>query len=82
MKTKTDMASAGKKLRELRGIRTRSGVARELSMAYSTLQSYEDGTRTPPGRVKQKLADYYGVQVEAIFLPEETTKTTTITARR
>ena len=67
MKDKVDMAKAGKKLRELRGIRTRSGVARETCIAYSTLQSYEDGTRTPPGDVKKKLADYYGVTVESIF---------------
>ena len=71
MKAKVDMAKAGKRLRELRGIRTRRGVSNELCIAYSTLQSYEDGTRTPPGRVKQKLADYYGVPVESIFFAEE-----------
>ena len=67
MKRKPDSEKAGKRLRELRGIRTRKGVADELCMAYSTLQAYEDGTRTPSGRVKQKLADYYGVTVESIF---------------
>ena len=71
MKDKVDMEKAGKKLRELRGIRTRSGVARETGIAYSTLQSYEDGTRTPPGKVKQKLAEYYGVPVESIFFPKQ-----------
>ena len=71
MKEKVNMAIAGAKLRELRGIRTRTGVAKELCMAYSTLQSYEDGTRNPPGRIKKKLADYYGVTVESIFFPEE-----------
>ena len=71
MKAKVDMAKAGKKLRELRGIRTRRGVSKELSIAYSTLQSYEDGTRTPPGRVQHKLADYYGVPVESIFFAKE-----------
>ena len=67
LEKKVDMEKAGKRLRELRGIRTRTGVCNELCMAYSTLQSYEDGTRTPPGRIKQKLADYYGVSVESIF---------------
>lgn len=71
LKDKVDMAQAGKKLRELRGIRTRSGVSRETGIPYSTLQSYEDGTRTPPGRVKQKLADYYGVPVGFIFFAKE-----------
>lgn len=70
MREKIDMKKAGKRLRELRGIRTRRGVARELSMAYSTLQSYETGDRTPTGSVKQKLADYYGVSVESIFYAE------------
>ena len=71
MKEKVNMAIAGGKLRELRGIRTRTGVAKELCLPYSTLQSYEDGTRTPPGRIKKKLADYYGVTVDSIFFPSK-----------
>lgn len=67
MSSKIDMVEAGKRLRELRGIRTRTGVAHETGIPYSTLQSYEDGTREPSGQVKQKLADYYGVPVESIF---------------
>lgn len=62
-----NMQEAGQRLRQLRGIRTRSGVAREIGIPYSTLQSYEEGQRTPSGRNKQKLADYYGVPVEFIF---------------
>ena len=62
-----NMQEAGQRLRQLRGIRTRSGVAREIGIPYSTLQSYEEGQRTPSGRNKQKLADYYGVPVELIF---------------
>ena len=64
---KVNMTEAGKVLRRLRGIRTRTGVSRELGIPYSTLQSYEDGTRTPTGKVRQKLADYYGVKVQDIF---------------
>ena len=67
MERKVDMAEAGKRLREIRGIRTRSGVSRQTGIPYSTLQSYEDGTREPNGQTKQKLADYYGVSVEEIF---------------
>ena len=66
-----DTVRAGKKLRELRGIRTRAGVARELNIPYSTLQAYEDGTRSPSGPVMKKLADYYGVSHESIFLSGE-----------
>ena len=65
--SKVDMVVSGKRLRELRGIRTRIGVARTLNIPYSSLQSWEEGTREPSGRTKQKLADYYGVPVEAIF---------------
>lgn len=67
MEKKVNMAEVGKRLRELRGIRTRSGVSRQTGIPYSTLQSYEDGTREPTGHVKKQLADYYGVPVEKIF---------------
>ena len=64
---KVDMVEAGKRLRQLRGIRTRSGVARELEISYAALAFYENGQRQPSGSVKKKLADYYGVPVEFIF---------------
>ena len=67
MKAKIDMTEAGKRLRKLRGIRTRTGVAHETGLPYSTLQSYEDGTREPSSAIKKRLADYYGVPVESIF---------------
>lgn len=57
----------GKKLRELRGIRTRTGVAREIGMAYSTLESYEMGYRFPSAKAQQRIADYYGVSKVSIF---------------
>lgn len=65
--SKVNMEESGKRLRELRGIRTRSGVSKVLGIPYSTLQSYEEGKREPTGSVKQKLASYYGVSVEEIF---------------
>ena len=61
------MVKVGRRLREIRGIRTRSGVSRQTGIPYSSLQSYEDGTREPSGDTKQKLAEYYGVSVEEIF---------------
>lgn len=67
MEKKTNMAEAGKRLLELRGIRTRAGVSRITGIPYSSLESYEFGTREPSGEVKKKLADYYGVPVESIF---------------
>lgn len=64
----------GKRLRQLRGIRTRRGVCNELCIAYSTLGSYEDGTRNPPPEMRKKLAGYYGVRESDIFLPIKTAK--------
>lgn len=64
---KADAVEAGRRLRQLRGIRTRNGVAREVGVSYSALAFYESGDRTPSGPVKKKLADYYGVPVEFIF---------------
>ena len=72
--SKVDMIESGKQLRKLRGIRTRSGVSRETGVPYSTLQAYENGEREPAGNVKRRLADYYGVPVTDIFLPQKTTK--------
>ena len=68
LKKKIDMEAAGKRLRELRGIRTRTGVAKEVGIPYSTLQSYEEGKREPSQNIKIKLAGYYGVPVEYIFI--------------
>ena len=57
----------GKRLIELRGIRTRTGVAKELGIAYSALCNYENGLRIPPDDVKVLIADYYGKTVQEIF---------------
>ena len=62
-----NMDEAGKRLKQLRGIRTRSGVSRETGIPYSTLQAYEEGQRQPSGSTMKKLADYYEVPVEFIF---------------
>ena len=67
MDKKERMVESGKILRKLRGIRTRTGVARELGISYSALAFYEAGQREPSGRVKAKLAAYYGMPVEQIF---------------
>lgn len=71
-KNNVNMVEAGRILRRLRGIRTRTGVAKEVGISYSALAFYECGQRTPSGAVKKKLADYYGVSVDDIFLPANT----------
>ena len=67
IQVKTKSAEIGKRMRVLRGIRTRSGLAKELGIPYSTLQSYEEGTRNPPEAFKDKFASYFGVSKESIF---------------
>ena len=62
-----DPIEMGKRLRDVRGIRTKKGVSRELGIPYSTLCSYESGTRCPPPAVRIRIADYYGVSVESLF---------------
>ena len=66
-----DAITVGKRLRELRGIRTRKGVSRELGIPYSSLQAYEEGWRNPSENVKELLAGYYGVSKELIFYTNE-----------
>ena len=66
-KRKADPKAVGKRLRELRGIRTRTGVAKELGISYSLLSFYESGGRSPSPVNQKKLADYYGVSEDSIF---------------
>lgn len=60
----------GRRLRELRGIRTRAGVARAIGVSYAAMCYYESGQRIPPDDVKMQIADYYGKTVSDIFYPE------------
>lgn len=62
-----DMKIAGAKLKELRGCRTKSGVAREVGISASALSAYEIGERVPRDEVKERLCAYYGVSVPDVF---------------
>lgn len=65
--TKEQAVTVGKKLRELRGIRTRVGVARALGISASALQAYETGERMPRDPVKERIAAYYETTVGELF---------------
>lgn len=67
MKKERDPAEIGKELRQLRGIRVRTGVARELGISYSMLSKIEDGLRIPGEELKERIAKYYGKTVDEIF---------------
>lgn len=66
-----DPKEVGKRLRTLRGIRTRSGVAREIGINQNSLQTYENGSRNPSPERMLMLARYYGKSVEEIFFTKE-----------
>lgn len=56
-----NMKDVGNRLRELRGIRTRVGVAKELNINPTRLANYEHGTRCPDDDMLDRLANYYKV---------------------
>lgn len=62
-----DVKASGRKLRELRGIRTQTGVAKETGLSKQQISDYERGTRRPPDEAKVILAKYYGLGIEDIF---------------
>ena len=61
----------GEKLKELRGVRTRVGVARELGISPTKLANYEHAYGIPPDAMKVKLARYYGTTVEELFFDQQ-----------
>lgn len=59
--------TTGEKLRELRGCRTATGVAKDLGISYSALLKYENDERNPSDEVKVRIANYYKKSVQSIF---------------
>ena len=64
--------SAGRLLRELREAQKRNlrGAAEELGLAPSQLSRIERGERSLTPQASQRLANYYGIQSEALALAE------------
>lgn len=60
----------GKKLKELRGKRSVTEVAKAVGVSHSSISMYEIGERVPRDDVKIKLANYFGVSVESIFFAD------------
>ena len=65
-----DPKVVGERLKAVRGIRTRTGVAKELGISYSLLSFYEIGERVVSPKNRKKIADYYGVSEESLFYIE------------
>ena len=74
--TNVSASEIGRRLRILRGVRTRTGVAREVGISYSALSKYEDGWKIPNDKTKALIANYYGVSVQSIFFAPEYDVTT------
>lgn len=56
------------KLIQLRGNRSQEEVATALGISVSALSMYEQGNRIPRDEIKIRMAEYYGISIEALFL--------------
>lgn len=56
------------KLIELRGNRSQEEVAKALGISVSALSMYEQGKRIPRDEIKIRMAEYYGISLDALFL--------------
>lgn len=57
-----------KKLIELRGNRSQEEVAKALGISISALSMYEQGNRIPRDEIKIRMASYYNISLDALFL--------------
>jgi transcriptional regulator with XRE-family HTH domain len=53
---------------KLRGERSQEEVAKALGISISALSMYEQGNRIPRDEIKVKMAEYYGISIESLFL--------------
>lgn len=56
------------KLIALRGKRSQDEVAKALGISVSALSMYEQGNRIPRDEVKIRMAEYYKISIESLFL--------------
>lgn len=61
------MNKIGKRLRKLRGKRSRREVAEGLGLSVSTIGMYENGQRIPRDKMKIKIAKYFDTDVKTLF---------------
>ena len=64
----------GKRLKALRGKRTKTSVANALGVTRSSYVKYERDERVPRDEVKKRIASFYDTSVESIFFANESTK--------
>ena len=68
-------AEIGKRLRLLRGIRTRAEVEKATGISQGRLGNYEHGTRVPNDEAKVILSNYYGISVQELFFADSNNET-------
>lgn len=56
-----------------RGEKSRGEVAKAVGISESAVSMYETGARIPRDEIKVKLADYFGVSVQALFFDGDVT---------
>ena len=61
-------SSTQERLRELRGNMSQEAVARDIGISTSAYIKYENGQRTPRDIIKKRIADYYNVDISALFI--------------
>lgn len=68
-----DRDRIGKKIRDLRCGMNMSAeeLARKIGTSTSAVNMYECGQRLPRDEVKIRIAELFGIRVEAIFFPEK-----------
>lgn len=59
--------SVAERLVRARGDRRREDVANAVGVSVSAIAMYENGGRIPRDETKIKLADFYGMTVQALF---------------
>ncbi len=60
----------GNTLRNLRGKKTVSEVAKAVGVTPNAITNWERGTRIPRDELKEKIAKYYGVKPGDIFFED------------
>ena len=65
--------TVGKILRNLRGNRTQDEIASDLGITKSSWAMYERDERIPRDEVKVKISNYFGMTVQEIFFPNQST---------
>ena len=67
------MSKLSEKLVELRGNKTQQEIADAIGVSVSAIGMYEIGERIPKDAIKVKLAKFYDLGIEQIFLAEDVT---------